>query len=667
MQQRLGWLLGVLLCVGSGPAWAQTQIETGVERDVNRYEWIGGLQVQQQLGAWTVEARNRFISEAFLLFDNQLSFRDENQLRWTLGRPLSSITSARLRGRTAWYSQNSVFTQEALAGLRVQPSPALWVEPALGFAWDQRPGVLDANGNVPLRLDAGPAYGVRTLAMPQPEGGYQLQVTGEATQHLISPRRGHVVRLQGVGARELDGFRIGATVGFAGVRRDTYQAISFLNRGEEGRASESIEATTSDTLLASVDAQIPLSPRLQLTSALNVQGNNRLVQTKRAPSDALFFDTDFTRRAFDIDAALLYQAPRLTARIGIQTGAEVEERTLANRADLPPTQASQKANLLQQADYDRGFTTLSGSLLLNAGRRITINASGATSLLRHDTPEINPDDRDEVFHNGQFGLRYQISPVLSADVRLLGNYYHTIYLKASRSAENNVLRALRLRPALTWQPSPQTRVRFGSTVRATYTVDDFVLPGRRASDQSARELRYEVEAEHAFDERLRLRFDGSLSDLRLGRFLNDSFAEIPFDTLRTYAAWIRLEVKGAVTAEIGLRAFIRTDFSRAATVRYPRADADGVILVDEEGNTLLTSISRPGLERIEQIGPTCSLAWPMRRGSVLRFDGWLNIQHVRNRLYGELPEASADRIRDAARRGRFTLFPNFALSAVWRL
>ncbi|GAB5519390.1 MAG: hypothetical protein RhofKO_16410 [Rhodothermales bacterium] len=665
--QRIGWVLGVMMCVGAWPAWAQTQVETGITRDVNRYEWLGALRVQQQVGPWAINAENRFTSDAFLLFDDQLSFRDENQLRWTVDRPISSVTAARLRGRTAWFSQNRVFTQEALAGLRVQPSSSVWIEPALGFAWDQRPGIIDANGVIPLRLDVGPAYGVRTAAMPQPQGGYQLQFTGEATQHLISPRRGHVVRLQGMGLRQLDGFRVGATVGFAGVRRDAYQAISFLNRGEAGRSSESVEATTSDTLLASIDAQVPLSSRLQLTGALSVQGNNRYVETQRAPSDALFFDTDFRRRSFDIDGALLYQTSRLTARIGVQTGAEVEERTLANRADLPPTQAAQKASLLQQADYDRGFTTLSGNLLLNLGQRTTVTLSGTTSLLRHDTPEINPDDRDEVLHNGQFGLRYQLSPVLAADVRLSGNYYHTIYLKASRSAENNVLRALRLRPALTWQPSPQTRVRFGSTVRATYTVDDFVLPGRRAADQSARELRYEVEAEHAFDERLRLRFDGSLSDLRLGRFLNDSFAEIPFDTLRTYAAWVRLEVQGAVTAEIGLRAFIRTDFSRAATVRYPRADAEGIILRDEDGNALLTSISRPGRERIEQIGPTCSLAWPMRRGSVLRFDGWLNIQHIRYRLYGELPEASATRIERAARVGRFTLYPNFSLSAVWRL
>ena len=46
-------------------------------------------------------------------------------------------------------------------------------------------------------------------------------------------------------------------------------------------------------------------------------------------------------------------------------------------------------------------------------------------------------------------------------------------------------------------PAPLTRVVLTSEVRATYTTADVVLPGRVAEDQSARELRYELEAEHA--------------------------------------------------------------------------------------------------------------------------------------------------------------------------
>ena len=57
----------------------------------------------------------------------------------------------------------------------------------------------------------------------------------------------------------------------------------------------------------------------------------------------------------------------------------------------------------------------------------------------------------------------------------------------------------------------------------------------------------------------------------------------------------------------------------------------------------------------------------MGGGSTLRLDGWLNLQRVHHRLYGTLPDASADAIRDAARRGTRTLIPNLALSIDWRL
>ena len=78
----------------------------------------------------------------------------------------------------------------------------------------------------------------------------------------------------------------------------------------------------------------------------------------------------------------------------------------------------------------------------------------------------------------------------------------------------------------------------------------------------------------------------------------------------------------------------------------------------------MTSITRPGRQWIEQIGPTTAITWTMGDSSV-RLDGWFNVQHVRHRLYGALPEVSADRIRQAARKGTRKLIPNLALTVRW--
>jgi hypothetical protein len=193
------------------------------------------------------------------------------------------------------------------------------------------------------------------------------------------------------------------------------------------------------------------------------------------------------------------------------------------------------------------------------------------------------------------------------------------------------------------------------------------MPGRRPTDQSARESRYDGNLEHDFGGGVRVTATGSMSDLQLGRLLWNEFAEIPFDTLRTYSGWVRVQAGRRAVAEVGLRFFIRSDFDRAVTVRYPRLNADGLIDRDEEGRPILTSITRPGQSWIEQIGPTCSISWPMAYDSRLRFDGWFNVQHVRQVVYGELPEASADRIRRAGRAGTKKVFPNLTLTMLWKL
>ena len=86
----------------------------------------------------------------------------------------------------------------------------------------------------------------------------------------------------------------------------------------------------------------------------------------------------------------------------------------------------------------------------------------------------------------------------------------------------------------------------------------------------------------------------------------------------------------------------------------------------QDGEPLMATISRPGRNRIAQVGPTVALTWPLR-GGMLRFDGWYTVQRVTKRLYGDLPEASAEVISEAARRGRRTVIPNLAVTVGWRV
>ncbi|MDX1741226.1 MAG: hypothetical protein R3178_08040, partial [Rhodothermales bacterium] len=358
----------------------------------------------------------------------------------------------------------------------------------------------------------------------------------------------------------------------------------------------------------------------------------------------------------DLGADLHYRTQRIDASVGLRGGAESEERRLANRDELSGAQAAQKTDLLRQADFDRGFLEAHGRAQVQPVRFMTVVFDGTASILRHDTPEVNPDDRDEQLLTGRAGVQIRLSEHLTSDLSLYGSRYETVYLKAIRSAENNVQRALRLRPSVTWTPHRRTRVRLTSEVRATYTVDEFVLAGRQARDQSARELRYESEIEQDLGQKIRILVRASYSDLRLGRFLDEAFAEIPFDTLRTTSGWIRVQSSGRIQASVGVRLFVRSDFNRTTTVRYSTSDEP-----DRR-----RSFTRPGREKISQIGPTATISWPLRSRSALVFDGWFVVQRITQTLYGGLPEEQADDILKSARAGRRSIIPNLSISAIWR-
>lgn len=637
-------------------AWSQQQVQAGFERDVNRYAWTSEADVSLGVRSWKVDVANRFRSDAFILFDDQLSFRDENRL---LIRALAPSKAGTLDfvavARADWYSLSRVFRQDSWFGVRYGKQGPLWIEPVLGLVIDSRPGFGTLAQQAPIRTDVGPGFGVQFGLPPQTVSGYRVEVAGAAQIEQIAPRVGQLFRTTASAGKLFDNTTIRTRMEAASVRRDAYQSASFLNREEEGvRKSETVESTRSDTLNLYLEVDSHVAEPVWITGGLDISTNSRSVQTLRAPSDALFFDSNFNRRTVEANVAVRWVKQNTTIRLAAIAGAEVERRRLDNADDLPSSQAAQKLSLLRQADNDRGYLSLQQSVDATLRPWWRLQFDGSANILRHDTPEVNPDDRDELLFNAQVGSLFRIREGLEFTFQVLGSWFHTVYIKADRSAENNVQRSLRYRPSVEWRPTRQTKVRVGSEVRATYTVDDFLLPGRRPTDQAAREMKHEIDIEHAPRNDLRILLSTRFSDLRLGRFLDKVFAEIPFDTLKTYSGWARIQTGKTVQAELGIRFFIRTDFDRSASVRYINPST-----------TSETSITRMGRTRIDQIGPTTAISWYMRSNSFLRLEGWAMMQRISHQLYGELPEGLELTISKAASKGKTTIIPNVSVTMQW--
>ena len=656
------WLLIVCVLVlgfSSNRSWAQSSLqqETEFAREVNRYRWSSVTVWNADLGPWQIDMTNRFISDAYLQFDNRLRFRDEDRLNFTAVRPIRPRFGASIHGDLDWFGSGRASSQSLLFGVQMNPFTALKLETAVGVGSDRRPGIVQGDQRAPSRVDTGPAVAVSVDLEPREIQGYRISFRSDAAWQRIAPRRVGDLTLAAAAARSFGSGRLESRARYSSRRRDTYQAASFLNRGQI-RDPESIEATTSDTLDANVLIQIPVISGLRVIAQADVRLNQRRIRTPRAPEESITFETNFARQAFTGQFGLHYERERVDAQLRAEYGAINERRVLSNRDELPPSEVAQKRTLLQQADYDEGVFAVSGNVRGDILPALSFLFSGSSRIVRHDTPLVNLDDRDEVYHTAMFTLSHRRNRHLRVEARMFGSYHHTVFLNAERSAENNIQRTLRLRPSMDWTPSSHTRIRLASEVRATYTTDDFVLPGRRSSDQSAREMRLESEIEHRLFSDTDLRLSASFSDLRLGRLRWEEFTEIPFDTLRTYSAWLRIQSGRRLRGELGWRTFLRSDYDRAITVQYQ--------LPNDEVTSTRGSITRRGKRWVIQTGPSGALYW-IRGQTTLRLDAWANWQQLRYRLYGQLPAANAEIIRRAARRGTRRLIPLISLSVFWQM
>src|SRR5690625_232871 len=148
------------------PSAAQTMpnvsVETGLQRDVNQYRWRFGIATTGKEGSWSYDVRNLYLSDAFILFNEELRFRDENELTWRVDRPLGGDWATLAFGRLSYFGQSRVLVQQSLAGVEYRPDARLMLRPMVGVALDQRPGGIIDGGRTPLRSDVGPAVALRS-------------------------------------------------------------------------------------------------------------------------------------------------------------------------------------------------------------------------------------------------------------------------------------------------------------------------------------------------------------------------------------------------------------------------------------------------------------------------------------------------------------------------
>lgn len=562
------------------------------------------------------------------------------EFKYALLQNLSLTTNA----RTFTFTNTGLRQDIGLIGLAYYHPAIGTLNPSIGYMRDQRSD-LD---------DSGFAWALKTDFNSFDFGDTRLDPILNAEVSYIDPRRFVTTRF-GTRARYSfeDIFDMRSELWFGNARRDSYQATSLLNRAD----SNFLESIDNDTTYASVSVNFPVLQ--QLRARVDIFGLNNVRKVSNAPldesSDVILFDSRSLRQHLDVTTTISYPSRTYNLNVGFIWSAQVRESRLMNTAGLPPDQVRRRSEILENSNFTQSrfefFTN--NQIQLTPSYRVGLDF--ATSILRYDTPEINKDNRDEFTALFRFRNDLRISDQLLASVVLAGEAFHYVYLFSERSIENNWRRSIRLLPELVWTPNEYFTMRNTFMVRANYTVEDYVLPGRPKTDQSAREMAFFTNTSYEFAPDWTIRVEASRSELRIGKLYWETFQETPIDTLVTYDIQPTLQKRyGQITVATGIRYFRKLDFLQRATAQ--------IEVMQNGAPNRITRIGT-GQQITTQIGPVVTIGLPFQSRNELFITGWYQIQRNWQRLYIEYPEEHKDAFLRAERQATRRVFPNFEMVA----
>lgn len=195
------------------------------------------------------------------------------------------------------------------------------------------------------------------------------------------------------------------------------------------------------------------------------------VTTVTAPS---IYDTDIQELIIGGDAALRFNYRKIDMQFKTSYSERDEKHLLINGNRI-------SSNFIKQIE-DQELTKNNHSALFKTTAEIYYNLSlinrlefvASGSMLKYDTPsDQNFDDRDELNYLFYFGHRYNNLKNLVLTNSFDMNLYHTVYILAEKSANNNWNRVIRFTSKSIFTPSENFRNVGIFGVLANYTVYDF--------------------------------------------------------------------------------------------------------------------------------------------------------------------------------------------------
>jgi hypothetical protein len=284
--------------------------------------------------------------------------------------------------------------------------------------------------------------------------------------------------------RPLDGgSELRLSTQFLSLRRQFFTQVGLL-------ADLSVETRAEQRLHIDAAATAVLSPRLTATllGSLQSAGIDRQYSQGETDVPITAVNRRLSELVVDITGELRYQ----TSSLLLVGGGSLFRRDEQNGVQALFDISDQALAAIRSQENQRDNATVRTRAFAQArwafSPRDTLSAEASSWLLRYDTPSAqNFDDRDELttLVTLQYGRR--LSSLLAAGVTLSGQSVHLVFLRAQRSALNNVNNVLRLAPYVRIEGST-VQMQPVCEVLANFTVYDFEEQGSSVRSFSFRQI-----------------------------------------------------------------------------------------------------------------------------------------------------------------------------------
>lgn len=489
-------------------------------------------------------------------------------------------------------------------GARYEPVKGDWIEALVGAEHSSQLGVR-ATG--PL---AGITAGVTNLMVEE----WELTARSLADWNAMDERRTNTDLV--VSANALRNLEEGSTLSlsaeYAGQHRD------FLSTIVSDKPDELLVESRGERRLTVASSML-----YNVTSALSIMAVGNVFVNAIDRSYGSFLAsapiTGVNRNLFefllDIGGEVVYtmQSFTLFGRVGLfrrdeENGVQplfaVDESAVATLR----TQEVQRDNSTMR-------TNMLGRLDFRPTERDTVRAECSGSLMRYDTPSaLNYDDRDELSLLASLSYARRLSPVVSVALTLSGQNLHVVFLRAQRSAQNNVNRVIRLSPivyitgsVVTMQPQCE--------VLANYTVYDFEETAGATRSYSFRQMSYRDSMRVQLTPALHIEAQLLLRYSERSSLSWTDFAETPQVSNSEYLAKMLIFSSG-------------TGWSIGAGARAYQFRLSTLVLSADQGGSLGS---------LRFWAPETAIRYTTLGGSTLSLSGWYEFQTVNEGSRRELP------------------------------